>query len=171
MRGWVTRLLLSFCSALPASSLAGGAHGIGEIKPLTASCLVHAANSYAVHPDVLLAILMVEQGTVGKNSRANSNGTYDIGPFQINSMHRQRLAALGISEEELRNDGCLNAAVAAWQLRQVLTPEKESRISSADEYLSAIANYHSATPKYNAVYAQRLRDAFARIYNDRTPRR
>lgn len=168
MRGWATNILFASAIALPASGIAGSAFGIGETKPLTARCLVHVAESYAIHPDVLLAILMVEQGTVGRNSRANTNGTYDIGPFQINSMHRRRLAALGISEEELRNDGCLNAAVAAWHLRQVLPPEKESRISSADEYLSAIANYHSATTKYNAIYAQRLREAFARIYNDRT---
>lgn len=170
MRGWVTRVILSASLALPATALAGSAFGIGAIKPLTASCLVHVADSYAIHPDVLLAILMVEQGTVGENSRANANGTYDIGAFQINSMHRSRLSGMGISEEELRNDGCLNAAVAAWHLRQVFPPEKESRISSTDEYLSAIANYHSATPKFNAIYAQRLREAFARIYNDRTAR-
>ncbi len=133
--------------------------------PLTAECLNASAAAYKIHPDILLAILLVEGGTVGRNSKANTNGSYDIGLFQINTIHRSTLKAMDISEQELRNNGCLNAAVAAWQLRRVLPPAFEKTIQSQDEYLSAIARYHSVTPIYNKVYAGKLKTAFAYIYS------
>lgn len=137
-----------------------------QLKPLTAECLNRAASAYSFHPDVLLAILWVEGGSVGKNSRANKNGTYDIGPFQLNSMHRQTMNNLGFSEEEVRNDGCINATIAAWHLRKILPPEKEAQIHDQESYLSAIANYHSATPEFNKIYAGKLKKAFEHFYNE-----
>lgn len=136
--------------------------------PLTASCLSEVASAYQVHPDVLLAILLVEGGTVGQVSRPNTNGTYDIGPFQINSMHRAALVAMHISEAELMNNGCTNAAVAGWLLRRAVPVEEEQQITSEDDYLRAIARYHSTTPKYNQIYANRLRRAFELLYAHET---
>ncbi|ETV56015.1 lytic transglycosylase domain-containing protein [Pseudomonas aeruginosa] len=132
--------------------------------PLTATCLSEVAAAYQVHPDILLAILLVEGGTVGQVSRMNSNGTYDIGPFQINSTHRSALAAMHISEDELRNNGCTNAAVAGWLLRRAVSVEEEQQIKTPDEYLRAIARYHSTTPEYNQIYAERLKKAFSLLY-------
>lgn len=144
----------------------GASASIAEpIRPLTAECLYQAAQEYGLHTDVLLAILMVEGGTVGKNNRGNSNGSYDIGPFQINSIHRKTLAEMDITEGELRNNGCLNAAVAAWHLRRVLTPEVLAQITDEDSYLRALARYHSVTPDKNAIYADKLRGAFSYLYS------
>lgn len=137
-----------------------------QLKPLTAECLNRAAKSYSFHPDILLAILWVEGGSVGKNSRANKNGTYDIGPFQLNSMHRKTINDLGFTEEEVRNDGCVNVTIAAWHLRKILPPEKEAEIHDEDSYLSALANYHSATPEYNKIYAGKLKKAFEHFYDE-----
>jgi hypothetical protein len=141
-----------------------GANAADHVRPLTAQCLKETGQSYGIHTDVLLAFLYVEGGTVGQNSKSNSNGTYDIGLFQINSMHRKAIAALGISEDRLRNDGCVNAKVAAWHLKNTLTPEVLAGIHNEDDYLHALALYHSATPKYNQIYAEKLRRAFQRIY-------
>lgn len=138
----------------------------GNIKPLTTQCLMTVANRYEIHPDVLLALLMVEGGTVGRNSRANQNGSYDIGLFQLNTIHLPALAALGISEDELRNDGCLNAAVAGWHLRRILTPKVMASVTDDESYLRAIALYHSATPKFNEIYANKLRGAFTFLYKE-----
>lgn len=135
-----------------------------SIQPLTSECLKTVSRDYEIHPDVLLALLIVEGGTVGKNSRANNNGSYDIGLFQINTIHRDALKALGVSEESLRNDGCLNAAVASWHLRRVLTPEVLATVTDDESYLRAIARYHSATPEFNEIYANKLRNAFAYLY-------
>lgn len=139
------------------------------IRPLTAECLQGAAQRHGVHTDVLLAILMVEGGTVGKNSRGNNNGSYDIGPFQINSIHRGTLKRMGVSEEALRNNGCLNAEVAAWHIRRTLSPEVLSRVHDEDSYLRAIARYHSVTPAKNRIYADKLREAFADLYMQEAP--
>lgn len=161
---WVKFVLAALLMAhIP--SKASEATSNQQLTPLTAECLTYVAQAYDVHPDVLLAILMVEGGTVGQNSRKNKNGTYDIGLFQINSMHRETLYQMGISEDELRNDGCLNAAVAAWHLRRTLTDEVLAGVTDSESYLQAIARYHSATPKYNEIYADRLRSAFGRLYS------
>lgn len=132
--------------------------------PLTRECLIQVSQEYDVHPDVLLAILYVEGGTVGQNSRSNSNGSYDIGLFQINSMHLGLLKQHGISEDMLRNDGCLNARVAAWHLARVVPSDSLAVIDNEDMYLSALARYHSFTPKFNAIYAGRLKKAFDYMY-------
>lgn len=153
-------------SALAASQTAS-AHAkqvASHVTPLTAQCIQRQAKRNGIHEDILFAILMVEGGTVGRDSKANGNGTYDIGPFQINSMHRDKVAQLGVSEEQLRNNGCINAAVAAWHLRRVLTPDVVANIRTEDDYLRAIALYHSATPKFNIIYAEKLRKAFNRLY-------
>lgn len=133
-------------------------------QPLTTQCLQKISMHYEVSPIVLLAILYTEGGTAGKNSRPNVNGSYDIGLFQINTTHLDKLSALGISEQQLRNDGCLNAAVAAWHLRSVFPKEEEQRLSNAEDYLSALARYHSQTPKFNQIYAQKLAHAFSVLY-------
>ncbi|NWD57113.1 lytic transglycosylase domain-containing protein [Pseudomonas veronii] len=151
------------CFAAPASNAA--AHRQQAVKrPLTAECMRFASQSYGIHQDILYAILLVEGGTVGRDSGANKNGTYDIGLFQINSMHRKTFESLGISEEELRDDGCTNTIAAAWHLKRVLTPEVLKDIRTQDDYLRAIALYHSATPEFNKIYAAKLRKAFERIY-------
>lgn len=160
---------LAMTLALVSAVLSGQAHSStapDKIRPLTSECLVSVASRYEIHPDVLFALLMVEGGTVGRNSRANTNGSYDIGPFQLNTIHLPALAAIGVTEEELRNDGCLNAAVAGWHLRRVLTPQVMANVSDSESYLRALALYHSATPQHNETYANKLRGAFAYLYQD-----
>lgn len=149
-----------FTAALVATFCANAS----ELKPMTPQCLAEAAHSYEIHPDILFAIAIVEGGTVGQNSRKNSNNSYDIGFFQINTIHLDTLSALDVSESELRNDGCLNAAVAAWHLKRTLTPEVLATIVDEDSYLRAIARYHSATPDKNEIYARKLKAAFTYLY-------
>jgi soluble lytic murein transglycosylase-like protein len=152
-------LLAGLCFSLAGFATAGEA-----IKPLTSECLSGIAKEYDIHPDIMLAILHVEGGTVGKNSAPNHNGTYDIGLFQINSMHLGKLKQYGITETQLRNDGCVNARVAAWHLSTVVPQGSLSNLDDEQTYLSALARYHSFTPKYNAIYASRLKRAFNYLY-------
>lgn len=160
------RLAGATCTLITAALLmpAHAAQQPESYKPLTSECLAAVAEQYEIHVDVLLALLIVEGGTVGKNSRSNGNGSYDIGPFQLNTIHLPDLAKLGVDEDDLRNDGCLNAAVAGWHLRRVMTPQVMARVNDEQSYLQAIALYHSATPQYNEIYAKKLRGAFAYLY-------
>jgi hypothetical protein len=162
--GWRKPFIACIALAFnPVPSMAAGTNG--NVVPLSSTCIVKAAHGYDLHTDILLAILMVEGGTVGANSKPNDNGSYDIGPFQINSIHRSKLKEMGISEAELRDNGCMNAAVAAWHLHSVLTPEVLESITDQDSYLSAIARYHSTTPTYNHIYANKLKAAFGKLYS------
>lgn len=136
--------------------------GATELTPATPECIIEAAQKYNFDPLVLLAILYVEGGTVGQVTK-NTNGTYDIGLFQINSIHLPELAKRGITETQLKNDGCINTAEAAYHLRRVIPYQKLDSINTHDDFYRMIARYHSVTPEHNQRYAGRLKNAFNQL--------
>jgi soluble lytic murein transglycosylase-like protein len=95
-------------------------------------------------------ILDTEQGRVGKSAE-NKNGTSDYGPMQINSIWLPKLSALGISEELLKDNGCVNAAVGTWLLRY--------HLRETGDPLMAVSRYHSRNQKRQTKY---LRSALKR---------
>lgn len=131
-------------------------------RGLDNECLHAVSVNYGVHPDILFAILYVERGTVGKTNSGNSNQTYDLGIFQINEIHLPELNEMQITREDVMNDGCLSAAVAARHLLKSIQnqPAPTSRL----EYLQLLARYHSKTPEHNLTYALKLGEAFDFIY-------
>ncbi len=136
-----------------------------QLTPVTAQCVQHSAEFYQVHPDILYAILIVERGEVGKATLdVNSDGTRDIGPAQVNSIHLPELQRLGISEAELKSDGCLNIYVQARYLSIVLS--QVHSIQSEEDYLFAIARYHNKDKKIAAPYVLKLREAFNTLYRN-----
>ncbi len=138
-----------------------------QLTPVTAQCVEHSADFYQVHPDILYAILLVERGEVGKATvDVNSDGTRDIGPAQVNSIHLPELRELGISETELKSDGCLNIYVQARYLSIVLS--QVDSIQSEEEYLFAIARYHNKDRKIATPYVLKLRGAFNALYRSRS---
>lgn len=65
----------------------------------------------------------VEGGRVGQQVGPNVNGTYDLGPMQVNTRWVPVLLAPGALRTRqrnglLRDDGCVNVRVAAWILKQ-----------------------------------------------------
>ena len=120
--------------------------------PALAACLMAAASTYQVPPAVLLGIMHVEGGRVGQ-AVGNTNGSYDLGPMQINTVHLPSVAgAWGISQNQaynmIKNDGCVNVHVAAWILRK--------GINAGNNLTLGIAYYHSRTPKFGYVYARKV---------------
>lgn len=118
------------------------------IAQLIASCLFLAAQTYQVPPAVMLGILSVEGGKVGQAVR-NTNGTYDLGPMQINTIWMPELAQhWGVSEAQaaqwVRDDACTNMNVSAWILRQ--------HINETKSLSQAISYYHSRTPHLGQRY-------------------
>jgi soluble lytic murein transglycosylase-like protein len=117
-----------------------------------AMCLIIAAQTYSVPPGVLLGIMQVEGGRIGQEVR-NTNGSYDMGPMQINTIWLPTLSAKwGIDQSTakrwVRDDGCTNMAVAAWILR--------NRINLTGNLWSGIAGYHSLTPGLGSRYAAKV---------------
>lgn len=128
------------------------------INHLFAACLMIAAQTYAVPPQVLIGILHVEGGRIGQQV-PNKNGSYDLGPMQINTLWVPELAEnWGVSRKVawkwLRDDGCTNVNVAAWILRQHLT--------ETGSLAKAVAHYHSRTPYLGAKYKSKVVDVMRR---------
>lgn len=120
---------------------------------ILAACLMLAAQTYAVPPAVLVGIHQVEGGKIGQAVGPNQNGTYDLGPMQINTLWVPELADnWGVSESTayrwVRDDPCTNMGVAAWILR--------GHIDETKSLSKAIAHYHSRTPHYGSAYKSKV---------------
>ena len=112
-----------------------------------------AAQTYSVPPAVLVGIHQVEGGAVGQAVGPNDNGSYDLGPMQINTLWVPELAEKwGVSENTayrwVRDDPCTNMGVAAWILR--------THMNETGSLARAIAHYHSRTPQYGYPYKGRV---------------
>ncbi len=94
---------------------------------------------------------MSRAGASGRKLAQNFNGTYDLGPMQVNSRWIPELARTWnvdyrTARKAVRDDGCVNVRVAAWILRR--------KIGEAGGSLyGGIAHYHSATPWRGRRYA------------------
>ncbi len=120
-----------------------------------AACLLLAAQTYNVPPAVMIGILSVEGGSVGQAVR-NTNGSYDLGPMQINTIWVPQLASFwGVNQSTARNwiqnDACTNMGVSAWILRQHLNETKSLS--------KAISYYHSRTPSLGTKYRKKVYEA------------
>ena len=121
---------------------------------------------YDVPANIVLAVAEVENGKPGQYVQ-NTNGTYDVGPMQFNTDYLADLANYGITPEDVANKGCYPYELAAWRLRGHIHDD-------AGDLWTRAANYHSRTPKYNAIYrakliraAQKWADWLARRFNTR----
>ena len=130
-----------------------------------AVCIFTAAQTYAVPPSVILGVLHVEGGRTGMASY-NTNGTYDLGPMQINTIWLPQLARYWhVSERTalrmVRDDTCVNVGVGAWILR--------AKMNEAGSLYEGIAHYHSATPGLGSRYRQKVMSAMQRYRLIRRP--
>lgn len=127
------------------------------LRPLTADCVLDAAHSSGMPAAALFAILATEGGKTGE-ALSNKNGTWDMGPFQVNTVHLNELAAMGISPDAVLRDGRVNAYAAAWLLR------KEYRRTG--NLWRAIGTYHSRTPHRRDAYIRRVKSNLERLRRD-----
>ncbi len=123
------------------------------VTSVLATCLIMAAQTYSVPPAVMMGILHVEGGRPGQAVGPNDNGTYDLGPMQINTLWVNKLAThWNVSQQTafrmVKDDPCVNVNVAAWILRQ--------RLDESGNLTLAIAHYHSKTPRFGYVYARKV---------------
>lgn len=128
---------------MASQSLTSGVRELGD----RAACVRTAATRYKVPEDLIWTILKTEGGTTGKVSR-NSNGTFDMGEMQINTVHLQsppyQFESRGITREMLVNNQCLNIQVGTYMLAY--------EIARAPSFWKGVTNYHSRTPHKAAAY-------------------
>jgi hypothetical protein len=115
--------------------------------PVTPACVLQAAKKTDMPVGILRGIMATEGGWVGLKKR-NSNGTYDYGPMQINSIWLPVLSRHGISGYMLRYNGCVNVYVGAWILADY--------VAEAGSMGVGIGYYHTHRPRAAYVYARQV---------------
>lgn len=113
------------------------------------ACIAQAAAHYRAHPDLIRAVLHQENGKAGK-IRRNKNGSFDMGPMQINSVHLPELAKYGITQQMITNNECLNIHIGTYYLQKNIVTTPNS--GTASGFWNAVGNYHSTTPDKNISY-------------------
>ena len=136
----VAHILLALYLLSPRAGLAFELPAPGPTSPVTAHCIQQAAQHYQISPLLILAILKTEAGRPGLAVR-NKNGTYDLGPMQVNTLWVKRHK---LNAQELRDHGCFNVHVG--------TAILANELRRAKDVGTGIGNYHSRTPKYHRRY-------------------
>lgn len=125
--------------------LAPAGHADARVAPSAdhearlALCIRQAAGGRAWLEKTLWGLRDQEGGWIGAEI-ANTNGTHDLGPLQVNSFWVPRLAALTQRPPErvrawLTNDPCFNVQAARWIFLSGLT--------LTGDYWKAVGAYHS----------------------------
>lgn len=132
------------------------------LDPITvvATCFAIAAERQSLRTELLYSIYDVERGRPGLE-QPNTNGTFDLGLMQINTIWLGELSAqFSLSPKvlriALRDDACFNIEVAAWILK--------GRLVDADNFWEGVGAYHSRTPELRDRYIQKVKAASARLY-------
>jgi hypothetical protein len=107
-------------------------------------CSISAAVKYEVPANIVLAVAEIEGGRPGQWKR-NDNGTDDVGPMQLNTAYLRELTRYGITANDVARAGCYSFDLAAWRLRMHIKHD-------GGDLWTRAANYHSRTPRYNAIY-------------------
>lgn len=98
-------------------------------------CVVESSQRWGVPELLIHSVIAKEGGKPGTWSR-NSNGTYDLGPAQINTATWQDyIRPYGITRDQLANNTCLNIQSAAYVL-------KRYQIRMNGDLFKAVMAYH-----------------------------
>lgn len=123
---------------------------LAENASVTPGCITGAAAYYHLPVPLFTAVLRTEAGHVGQIHR-NANGSYDMGPAQINSTWLPTLARIGVTRRMVLNDGCLNVSIGAWILAQAM---QGADPDNPRQFWQHVGDYNSHTPAWNARYAR-----------------
>jgi soluble lytic murein transglycosylase-like protein len=115
------------------------------------SCINDAAIQYHIPATMVLSVIKTEHGRNGLAVK-NKNGTFDLGVMQINSSWLPKLKNKGITEDQIKWNPCVNVSVGAWILAQGI---------ANGEGWKGVGNYHSYTPKHNAVYREKVKKTYS----------
>lgn len=140
----------------------GGALGLLPLATAQAEhtdgCVIQAAERFRVPASLIRAVMRVEGGRAGAMSH-NQNGSYDIGPMQINSIWLPEIERRGGSLALLLHHPCANIHFGTWLLSRELAGLDPARVDRS-RFWKAVGNYHSRTPAHNARYARAVWNAW-----------
>lgn len=126
-----------------------------DLSMVDAECIIDASKRFNVPVSIILSILDVEGGEVGERAD-NKNGTWDIGPMQVNTCHMEELSPFGITKYDLQTNGCLNVQAGTWLLRQLLNRNN-------GKMLEAVGKYHSSNQPFKGRYQRKIINAYKQL--------
>ncbi|WP_323120715.1 lytic transglycosylase domain-containing protein [Burkholderia alba] len=127
---------------------------LGLCGTARADCLDDAAAFHKVNISLVRAIARVESGMRADSINTNTNGTYDIGLMQINSIWLPTLARYGVHEQNLY-DPCVNAYIGTWILAQ--------NIRQFGPTWTAVGAYNAGDPDKRLAYARKVYGAIMTV--------
>ncbi len=157
----VAAICAIFVALMAAPAVARVHHkGAPAGERLVARCIHQSARGKPWLEKTLWALRDQEGGWIGAEVR-NRDGSYDLGPMQINSWwvsHMGRL--IGARSDEIRHrlryDACFNVEAARWLLL--------SNLAASSNYWQAVGAYHSPTPVLQHRYAISVARRLARRF-------
>jgi len=124
------------------------------ISDVPLHCINEASIEFNIPATLIITILNIEQGKIGQAVQ-NKNGTYDLGPMQINSLWLLKFKQFGISKDDLQYNPCINVKAGTWLLAK--------SISSQKDFLYGIGSYHSHSFHNNLEYIKKTKITFTKI--------
>jgi len=121
-------------------------------------CFQEAGQLYGINPLVLRSIAKVESNTQPDAVNGNSNGTFDVGLMQINTIWK---TTLGEERWRYLGDACYNTKTGAWILATC--------INKYGYNWKAIGCYNSQTPEKSESYAKRVFSQLERLKSGKEP--
>lgn len=125
------------------------------IHDVPIECIQHASAMYHVPVTLITSVLLTEGGRVGL-AKENTNGSFDYGPMQINTIWLSKLKQYGITRGDIQYNPCVNVQVGTWILSQ--------RIADSHELGYGVGSYNS----YSLPQNYRYRTKVSGIYNTLT---
>ncbi|NRN29023.1 lytic transglycosylase domain-containing protein [Photorhabdus heterorhabditis] len=124
-------------------------------------CVSDAANFFGIDPELVFTLFDNEGGKVGSFVH-NTNGSYDIGPMQINSSNLPEIREHfpKVTWKVLAYDACANFWVGTWWLYRKIVDRKGN-------VFEGIGDYNSKTPKVRAVYIFKFMERYNRRIQQR----
>lgn len=119
-------------------------------------CISFNSQHFGVPELAIRAILDVENGKMCTVSK-NSNGSYDLGPMQINTINLSYIQNYypEATLQDIACKPCLNITIGSWLLSQ--------RIEETQDIWKGIGHYHSRTPKYRDRYLKKISSAITKL--------
>jgi soluble lytic murein transglycosylase-like protein len=137
-------------------------HTSQAYKPATVECVMSASRLQGVPVPIIFGFLKTEGGHLGQESR-NTDGSYDLGPMQINDRAwLQTIAKMHFAGDAaaarnfVRDDGCYNIHIGTWIFKQAL-------VEAGGDYRAAVGYYNSHNPAYAERYRRRYAESLEQV--------
>lgn len=122
-------------------------------------CVQKAAADFSFNPNILKAIVVHESGKIGAVNM-NTNGTADLGPAQINTIHLGWISQKypGTTWRDVATRPCFNIRIAG----QILS-DRLRELPEGSSPWNAVGHYHSKTGKHKLRYLGQVMKVYTRL--------